>query len=145
MEANKRLEEVLRHTGLNANSLSKEIDVPKYRIYNILQGRTQTISYEIADKIVSHYATLSKDWLLTGNGDMISGDGNVSSTVTGSGNAANTVNGNENKVSANVTGDIVDLANNFSAALRTSQEQLSRAQDQIDRLISVIEKFGGVD
>lgn len=145
MEANKRLEEVLRHTGLNANSLSKEIDVPKYRIYNILQGRTQTISYEIADKIVSHYATLSKDWLLTGNGDMISGDGNVSSTVTGSGNAANTVNGNENKVSANVTGDIVDLANNFSAALRTSQEQLSRAQDQIDRLISVIEKFGDVD
>lgn len=71
MEANKRLEEVLRHIGLNANSLSKEIDVPKYRVYNILQGRTQTISYEIADKIVSHYATFSKDWLLTGEGDML--------------------------------------------------------------------------
>ena len=144
MEANKRLEEVLRHTGLNANSLSKEIDIPKYRIYNILQGRTQTISYEIADKIVSHYATLSKDWLLTGEGEMLVSEG---TTVTGNGNAVNTITGNGNKVSASVAGDFADLAGKFATSLQiaqnqltSSQSQLAKSQEQMDRLIALLEK-----
>lgn len=65
---------VLDHIGLNANSLSQRIGLPKYRIYDITQGRTKAITYEIADKITSSYTTISKDWLLTGEGTMLSDD-----------------------------------------------------------------------
>lgn len=137
------LKEYFREQGKTQQDIANDLGVSQAYVGQILNG-TKPIGKQTASKLNSLYG-FNRGWLLTGEGDMISGDGNVSSTVTGSGNAVNTVNGNGNKVSANVTGDIVDLANNFSAALRTSQEQLSRAQDQIDRLISVIEKFGGVD
>lgn len=65
---------VLDHIGLNANSLSQRIGLPKYRIYDITQGRTKAISYEIADKITSSFTTISRDWLLNGDGSMLIDD-----------------------------------------------------------------------
>lgn len=65
---------VLDYTGLNANSLSQKIGLPKYRLYDITQGRTKAVTYEIADKITSSFTTISKDWLLTGEGSMLLSD-----------------------------------------------------------------------
>ena len=75
MDAKERMCLVLDYTGLNANLLSQKIGLPKYRLYDITQGRTKAISYEIADKVTSSFTTISRDWLLTGKGSMLVGDG----------------------------------------------------------------------
>lgn len=144
MGLDERIELICTYYNLSRTALAKMIGVKPQKLHDIARGQTVRVPSDVLEGMSREFPDIRREWLLTGNGDMISGDGNVSSTVTGSGYAVNTANGNGNKVSTNVTGDIVDLANNFSEALRTSQEQLSRAQDQIDRLISVIEKFGGV-
>ena len=74
MDAKERMCLVLDYTGLNANSLSQKIGLPKYRLYDITQGRTKAVTYEIADKITSSFTTISKDWLLTGEGSMLLSD-----------------------------------------------------------------------
>ncbi len=74
IDAKERMCLVLDYTGLNANSLSQKIGLPKYRLYDITQGRTKAVTYEIADKITSSFTTISKDWLLTGEGSMLLSD-----------------------------------------------------------------------
>ena len=145
MGLDERIELICTYYNLSRTALAKMIGVKPQKLHDIARGQTVRIPSDVLEGMSREFPDIRREWLLTGDGDMISGVENVSSTVTCSGNAVNTVNGNGIMVSANVTGDIFDLANNFSEALRTSQEQLSRAQDQIDRLISVIEKFGVVD
>lgn len=145
MGLDERIELICTYYNLSRTALAKMIGVKPQKLHDIARGQTVRIPSDVLEGMSREFPDIRREWLLTGDGDMISGAENVSSTVTCSGNTVNTVNGNGIKVSANVTGDIFDLANNFSEALRTSQEQLSRAQDQIDRLISVIEKFGVVD
>ena len=145
MGLDERIELICTYCNLSRTALAKMIGVKPQKLHDIARGQTVRIPSDVLEGLSREFPDIRREWLLTGDGDMISGAENVSSTVTCSGKAVNTVNGNGIKVSANVTGDIFDLANNFSEALRTSQEQLSRAQDQIDRLISVIEKFGVVD
>jgi hypothetical protein len=142
MDANEILEKVLEETKESRAGLAKSIGLQPHRLQDIARGKSKEFPYEVADKIASTYPQFSRKWLLTGEGDMLT---TRDTTVTGSGNAVNTVTGNGNKVSANVAGDFADLASKFSEALKTSQEQLSSSQCQIDRLIKVIEKLSGVE
>ena len=142
MDANEILEKVLEETRQSRAGLAKSIGLQPHRLQDIARGKSKEFPYEVADKIASTYPQFNREWLLTGEGDMLT---SRDTTVTGSGNAVNTVTGNGNKVSANVAGDFADLASKFSEALKTSQEQLSSSQCQIDRLIKVIEKLSGVE
>lgn len=142
MELDQRLEQLLSHLGLTRTALADKIGVKVYKLNDISRGQTKRIPSDVLAGINKEFPTISKQWLLTGEGDMLT---SRDTTVTGSGNAVNTVTGNGNKVSANVAGDFADLASKFSEALKTSQEQLSSSQCQIDRLIKVIEKLSGVE
>lgn len=142
MKANERLSKVVGHTGESRASLARRADLIPQRLTDIINEKTKDISFDVADKLANAVPNLNREWLLTGEGDMLT---SRDTTVTGSGNAVNTVTGNGNKVSANVAGDFADLASKFSEALKTSQEQLSSSQCQIDRLIKVIEKLSGVE
>lgn len=142
MELDQRLEQLLSHLGLTRTALADKIGVKVYKLNDISRGQTKRIPSDVLAGINKEFPNISKQWLLTGEGDMLT---SRDTTVTGSGNAVNTVTGNGNKVSANVAGDFADLASKFSEALKTSQEQLSSSQCQIDRLIKVIEKLSGVE
>lgn len=142
MEASEILRLVLDYTKESRASLAKRIDLPAHRLQDISRGKTSEIPYEVADKLVQEFPSLSRDWLLSGEGEMlVSGD--ASAQVNGNGNAVNNVTGNGNKVSAQVAGDFAELASKFSESLLLAQRQLSSSQSQIDRLISVLEKLTG--
>ena len=143
MDTSERLNTVLNHIGLNANSLSKKIDVPKYRLYDILQGRTQSIPYEVADKIKSYFPTISKDWLLTGEGDMLIGDTNVSgnhSLGVNNGSVTHSFNSQlESSFLKAFEASQTQLTTTL-AQLSTSQTQLINSQSQTTALIEQLAK-----
>lgn len=66
------LNKILTYSELNPKSFSEHIGLDRPQaIYDILNGKTKSISQSMASKIVSVFPDIQKSWLLTGEGDMI--------------------------------------------------------------------------
>lgn len=75
MLASQRLEYILKYLNLNAKSFSEELGYERPQIiYDIIKGKTKTISGNIASKILSVFPEINKVWLLTGEGEMLKDD-----------------------------------------------------------------------
>lgn len=72
MTINERIQQVIKHLGLNNNSFSKQIDVNPTVIHNIIKGRNAP-SYDILNRICLSFDNINPTWLLTGNGEMLVG------------------------------------------------------------------------
>lgn len=94
-------------------------------LYDIKNGK-HGISKDIADKISSRYLNISKQWLLTGEGEMV-----VSEAVTEAPSVA---------TPAGISPALLDKALDEIAAQRRIAE---KSQEQIDRLLSIIERMNG--
>lgn len=72
MNASERIDTLLEIFGLNAKAFSEKLGMKRPQaIYDILSGKTKTITEKMAIKIVSVFSDLNKTWLLTGEGDML--------------------------------------------------------------------------
>lgn len=71
MEAKETIQEILRYYDINANQLAKAIGFNRPQvIYDILSGKTKSITDSMAYKICGAFPEISKDWLRTGKGSM---------------------------------------------------------------------------
>lgn len=87
MEASERLSKVIEYSGLNPSEFAVRINAKtKQAVYDLLKGKTKTISPSMKSKILSSFPQVNKVWLLTGEGEMLNPN---SSNVT--------INGNENQ------------------------------------------------
>ena len=74
MDDKQRIQEVLSYTRLSARALAEEIGLKSPQsFYDIKAGR-HGISKELASKIQGKYLNLSTEWLLTGEGEMLTTD-----------------------------------------------------------------------
>lgn len=65
-----RLERVIKWTGLSVNSFALNLGLKRSEnLYQIKKGNNG-ISRDLADMITAKYPSISKGWLLTGEGDM---------------------------------------------------------------------------
>ena len=72
MKIEDRIEAILRYTGLNKAQFAKAIGVNTAQaVYDLAAGRTKTISPTIENKILSYCPKISRSWLLTGEGEML--------------------------------------------------------------------------
>ncbi len=63
---------VLAYTKLNAKQLAERIGLDRPQaIYDILKGKTKSISPAMANKILSVFPEIDRGWLMTGEGDML--------------------------------------------------------------------------
>lgn len=77
----RRLERVIKWTGLSINSFALTIGLKRSEnLYQIKKGNNG-ISRDLAELITAKYPSVSKGWLLTGEGEMLIGN----KAVTGSG------------------------------------------------------------
>ena len=106
------------------------------------------------DILTNHFPEVSTEWLLTGEGEMLKGQGkgvsisNVNGDNIGCGHD-NTINNNDLTIRALIDqikvkdGQISKSQDQISmqqAQITKSQEQISKSQEQIDRLIALLEK-----
>ena len=159
MDAIKILEEVLKYTKKNCSSLSSEVGVNRQLLYDIQRGKTKSISYELANRICNVYPEISKEFLQSGQGNMLLQQ--HASTTSGS---INQINGHNNNINSNNIGNVPtatyrtdgapDEIKAITNALITSQaqtnmlierlaiaqNQLLTAQANISELIELLKK-----
>ncbi len=130
-----RLIAYLKYKHLTKTAFGESIGVSNAFVTSI----RRSIAPDKVQSIASNYPDLNLDWLLYGNGEMLkaeskhseSDDPKASSLMVG-----NHVSGNGNNIneSSNIAG-MIELQKGY-------QELLRKSQQQIDRLIGIIEKGG---
>jgi len=69
---NDRISLIITHFGYNKNSFSKKIGIENnVTIGNIVNGRLNKPSFDIIEKILQNFDSISSEWLLTGKGEML--------------------------------------------------------------------------
>ena len=132
MKADKKIEEMLAYLNINAKAFSEKLGYERPQIiYDILKGRTKRISEDLAIKITTVFPVIRKSWLLADDGDMIYAS--INQEINGDHNTQ--VAGNNNHVNSPAT---LDKAIDEIAAQRKLVE---KSQEQIDRLLSIIENM----
>ncbi|MCQ2607762.1 MAG: hypothetical protein MJ197_03645 [Bacteroidales bacterium] len=138
----------------NASVLANMLGINPQVFYDINSGKCG-ISQNVVDKIVDKFPTVSRDWLLTGMGDVIiSGDaGAVSQSqgvVTVTGKSGNINNGLTQEMQIKLLDEIkaqrmvteraqVALERN-QAHLTASQSEVKTCQEQITTLLELLKK-----
>ena len=134
MELKERIEAVLTYTNLSASAFAKEIGVrTKQTIYDLTSGKTRTLSADVLGKIQSCYPSISVEWLMTGNGEMLRDS--VSQTSFGD-NSPN-VKGDNNQFGGQAALDAT-LAE-MAEQRKLFERLLEKKDSQIDRLLTILE------
>ena len=72
MNIPERIEAIITYYGINAQRFAEKLSVgSKQAIYDLLKGRTRTISEAMQQKILSAFPDVSPAWLMTGQGAML--------------------------------------------------------------------------
>lgn len=74
MDANEILRKVLEITKESRAGLAKSIGLQPYRLHDIARGKSKEFPYEVADKIALTYPQFNREWMLTGEGEMLNTD-----------------------------------------------------------------------
>ena len=126
MTTKDRLKEFLSAKNIGRNKFEFQIGVSR----GYLSTKSEIISSEVIEKTVDIFPDLNLEWLITGRGEMLKSE--VSQTIgdiTNSTSVGNNINGSGNQVSAS------------SAMEQEYIKLLKKKDEQIDRLISIIEKI----
>ena len=72
MDAKDRIGAILKIHALSAKALSERLGMDRPQaIYDILNGKTKSITEKMANKIISVFSDVSKSWLMSGEGEML--------------------------------------------------------------------------
>lgn len=132
MDASEKIRKLLEYLEINAKVLSERLGYERPQIiYDIQKGKTKRISEDLAYKITSVFSEISKSWLLADEGEMLK-----------VGTFQNVGGDNNTQVAGN--GNNVNSTSTLDKALDEIAEQrklVAKAQEQIDRLLSIIERM----
>lgn len=133
------VQEILVYTGKNAKQFSDSIgkERPQW-LYDVLNpSKTTGLSSRMVDMICETYPEFSRSYLLTGEGTLLKAD-HVDGSVQQNINSSHiTQNGNV-EASAHLD-KLINVVAEQAQQATTFQEQASKFQEQIDRLITIIE------
>ncbi len=124
------IEIIAENERLDLKELALRVGCNPQNMYDIKSGKAKSVSKRIADKIIVVFPKYSKPWILTGDGEIYNEapDPGVAAIV-------NNQVGNGNHFNSDMT------VNQFMVELAAQRKLTEKAQEQMDRLITIIEKF----
>lgn len=132
MDIKERFGQFIEYKRISKRKFQESIGVSNSYIQNISTG----IGADVLKRIKTAYPELNTDWLIAGEGEMLRPEQNVSdvsnSTVVGA-----NVSGNGNNISHNDASNIAGMIE----LQKGYQEMVKKSQEQIDRLLAIIEKM----
>jgi len=138
-----RISEFIKQKGLSVNAFEKEIGLSK----SYYQKIKASPGAEILEKILTTYPEIDCRWLILGEGDMFGTNSHTDGEVIHHDESqpntiiAGHVSGNGNNISHNDSDNIAGMI----SLQKGYQDLLKKSQEQIDRLIGIIEKGGKDD
>ena len=120
------LEELFAYLETNTKRFSETLEIDPTRIYNILHGKNK-VSSSLAKLITSKYKDVNFEWLRTGKEPMLKNNRQKSENTNCSG------------VVGNISGK--DLNINDSTIISGLIRTIEKRDEQMDRLISIIEQL----
>jgi hypothetical protein len=133
-----RLIQFIKHLGIGQLKFEESA--------NLARGFVNKVGYSISkkseEKISETYPELDMNWLKTGIGNMLKGvdDAEYSQTAMGNGNTQISGNGNNITFSSTVERFLNELTAQRELT-KEAQQQLTKSQEQMDRLITIIEQL----
>ena len=136
---------VLTYTKLNAKQLADRIGLDRPQaIYDILKGKTKSISPAMASKILSVFPEFDRGWLMTGEGSMLRdnshhfADNNQGFINSNNNNIGNTIDNRQYySDSPDVLRAQIEL---LDERIKEKDAQIKEKDAQIGRLLSILEK-----
>lgn len=114
----------------NQADFALKIGIARSQLSEILSGKRK-VTESLVNKIHNLYPHLNKEWLINGDGEMMVG------IIQNNENGDN-INGHS--VTINKTeGNYLEIIKSLTAQLTVSQQQVSVSQEQMNRLITIIE------
>lgn len=123
--ASRIIDEILQFSGLNQANFCKEIGVSQSFVFDIKTGKTTRITEKNADKIIDRFPSISKLWLLTGEGSMLKSDNSTQKGNVGDNSGIIVQHGDHSTYNNNP---------NLEYVVRAQQETINRQQDTISSL-----------
>ena len=142
----------LTYTKLNAKQLADRIGLDRPQaIYDILKGKTKSISPAMASKILSVFPEFDRGWLMTGEGSMLRdnshhfADNNQGFINSNNNNIGNTI---DNRQYYSDSPDVLraqielldERIKEKDAQIKEKDAQIKEKDAQIGRLLSILEK-----
>ena len=90
-----RIKEIIKYTGLNSASFAEELGIQKSSISHIVNGRNNP-SVDFIMKLTNRYPEINSRWLISGEGEMISGENKTASSSAFSSDSGDLFSGNYN-------------------------------------------------
>lgn len=118
-----KIDAILQQFHINLAEFSRKLDVKTDTIYSVFFEKTKGFSMEILRKIAKAYPEISPYWLITGEGQMIVGDNNIS--INQGDNNRNNINANFDK--------LIELSS-------SQQQTISEQHQTIAQLVNMLNK-----
>lgn len=154
MNTSERLSMLIEYSGLNAAKFAEKINAKtKQAVYDLLKGKTKSISSDMENKIISCFPQINRVWLLTGEGEMLNSTySNNRVTMNGNENVSNIggqhisislpEEGSQKIIKPDGTVEVHSMGKNIDNSNNTDKfiEIIKKKDEQIDRLITLLEK-----
>ncbi len=115
---------------------AERIKVDKTNLSSAFSGVDKYLTDSLFNKIADNFPEFDRNWLMTGEGEMLKPS--VSQTAVGDNNTQVAGNGNNVNVAATTLMEELSAQRKLT---EKAQEQVTKSQEQIDRLLSIIEKM----
>ena len=126
-----RLKHLAQEKRISVRALERIINVANVYV----SGIGETMGADKSENILQAFPDVSRNWLLFGEGDMM---GSSSKVRIGDGDLNYQGNTTNNKESWNYEANLLERA---MEEIGEQRKLLTKAQEQIDRLLSIIEKI----
>ena len=124
----------IKHKGIKMKTFEERCGLSTGYVTSMRSG----FGSEILKNVLSAFPELNRDWLLYGEGEML----NEVSQEAGSAAIVNNQVGNGNQFTGTATVDrFLDELAAQRELTKEAQQQLTKSQEQMDRLITIIEKL----
>ena len=119
--------------------LAEKMDYTESSMSQILNAKV-SLSSRFIKKLSKIDPDISESWLMSGKGEMLKNNEQNVNDIANSTVVGASVNGNGNNITNNDVSELIELQKGYQEILKSNQMQLSRSQDQIDKLIELLSK-----
>lgn len=140
MELSERIKALVEYSHLNVAQFSKRVGFSTAQaVRDLIKGQTKSLSYKSLNLLLDAFPEISKAWLTSGEGEMLKSVSQNANNISGHNVCGVNVNGRDIDIKCPTEYDtLLDIVKAHNAVVARMQNQIDKAQTQIDELLAII-------